>query len=170
MTTAAEPQTTITGVTPVAGTPAAESAPPATAPPTTATPESTTAPEAPPAQPPSGASSSPAPAAGMAPAPASGVTYDALAAALVRAGVVAAPAPAAAPEPKKPIVTSNLFSKGNLVVHRTWDPYEARTRARYGIVVETFPYAGGDDVGARSAVAFFAETSGPITDAELEGA
>lgn len=118
----------------------------------------------------------PASAAGLvapaepSPAQAPAMTYDALAQALVRAGAVPVAQKAPAPAPRGPIATTNRFTKGALVVHRAFDPYTASTVVRHGIVVDTFPYAGGEDVGARSAVAWFKETSGPITDSELEGA
>lgn len=120
------------------------------------------------------APSSPAPAATATPAPASGsITLQALASLvtqqLIAAGAVQHPQPQpAAAAPAKPVARANLFAKGQLVVHRWFDDYTGRAVARWGIVVGTLPDHGGDDVGARSIVAWLEGPSGPIGDEQLE--
>lgn len=85
----------------------------------------------------------------------------AVASALAQVGQPAAPAP----EPAKPVAETNRFSVGQMVGYTAFDPYDGVTRTRYGFVVETFANEGA---GARSAIAWLGEPSGPIGDEQLE--
>jgi hypothetical protein len=78
----------------------------------------------------------------------------------------AADAAAKAPQPHvpdNPPSPTNLFQKGNLVVHRWIDHHDGPSE-RTGIVVDTLEDEGA---GARSVVAWLGPKSGPIGDHEL---